>query len=113
MRAIAKAALALPFAALLFSSGADARGPSFSCRANLNLPERIICYDPELSRLDRRLNELYRGAGGSQDASPEVRAYIKDALLRRNHCATSRCIRRILVDEIDYLERHQDDDGGY
>lgn len=110
-----KAALAVAFVALIVSSGADARGgdgPSFSCRGNLNRVERLICGDPELSRLDRQVARLYHGAGGSDDSTTEVRTYVRGALVSRNRCRWANCIRDVLQDEIDFLREHQDS-GGY
>lgn len=110
-----KAALAVAFAALVVSSGADARGgdgPSFNCRGNLSRVERMICDDSELSRLDRKVARLYHGAGGSEDSISAVRTYVRGALVSRNRCRSSDCIRDVLQDEIEFLQDHQDD-GGY
>ena len=110
-----KAALAVAFVALVVSSGADARGdgPSFSCRGNLNPAERLICDDSELSRLDRQVARLYHGAGGSDSSTTEVRTYVRGALVSRNRCRSSDCIRDVMQDEIEFLQGHQDNSGGY
>ena len=87
----AAAALSLCAAVALVSARASARGdgPSFSCRGHLTLDERIICYDPELSRLDQRVADLYRGAGGANYSSSEVHAFIKDRLVQRADCESA------------------------
>ena len=109
------AALTLCFATAVFTTGALARdsGPSFSCRGNLNRAERLICDDSELSRLDRQVARLYHGAGGSNDSTTEVRTYVRGALVSRNRCRSSDCIRDVMQDEIDFLREHQDSGGGY
>ncbi|MBW3559725.1 MAG: DUF1311 domain-containing protein [Proteobacteria bacterium] len=38
------------------------RGPSFNCRGARSSAERLICQDPELASLDRRLNAAYEDA---------------------------------------------------
>ncbi|MBV9540836.1 MAG: hypothetical protein JO167_06165 [Alphaproteobacteria bacterium] len=114
MRTLVKAAFLVPVAALLLATAADARGPSFSCRGYLHRPERLICNDSELSDLDWQVARLYRKLGGPNGADDDVRDYARDALQRRNDCTSARCIRRILRDEIDYLENQDsDNNGGY
>ncbi len=109
-----KAALTICFATAVFTTGAMARdsGPSFSCRGDLNHAERLICDDSELSRLDRQVSRLYHGAGGPDASISEVRTYVRGALVSRNRCRSSDCIRDVMQDEIEFLQGHQDS-GGY
>ena len=111
MHSFWKIALPLTLAALA-TVPASAAGPSFSCRGNLSRVERLICGDPDLSRLDRQVARLYRGAGGSDSSTSEVRTYVRGALVSRNRCRSESCITDVLQDEIDFLNEHQDD-GGY
>jgi uncharacterized protein len=111
MRSFWKIAVPLALTALA-SLPANAAGPSFSCRGNLNRAERIICGSAELSRLDRQVSRLYRSAGGPDQATSDVVTYVRGALVSRNRCRSDDCIRDVMQDEIEFLQGHQED-GGY
>jgi uncharacterized protein len=110
-----KAALAAAAVVLVSAGNAQGRGdygPSFSCHGNLARVERMICNDSELSRLDRQVARLYRGAGGAEASTTNVRTYARGALASRSRCLSADCIRDVLQDEIGFLQEHQDG-GGY
>src|ERR1700712_1910059 len=107
-----KTALAVGFIALTATTGAEARGgPSFSCYGNLTRADRLVCDDPELSRMAREVARLYRGAGGAQQSRSDVRTYVRGALVSRNRCRSTDCIHDVLQDEIAFLREHQDGSG--
>jgi uncharacterized protein YecT (DUF1311 family) len=64
----------------------QAASPSFDCTTNRSLLERLICSDPELSKLDAEMNGAYwsavRRAGqkNAQALRADQRAYNKDSL---------------------------------
>ena len=49
-------------------------GPSFDCAKARSVPEKLICADAELSRLDRELGRLYARA---RDAAPNKAAFAR------------------------------------
>jgi len=49
-------------------------GPSFDCAKARSIPEKLICADAELSRLDRALGRLYARA---RDAAPDKAAFAR------------------------------------
>ena len=93
-------------AAIVFSMNADA-APSFSCQANLNRTERVICDNDELSRLDREMVAVYRSvSGGQTGTSPESLAAEQKAWLRSRNACGSRvnCIRSHYLDRTAALK---------
>lgn len=68
--------------------------PSFDCDAALNRVEAMICGDPELARLDRRLARDHDRALGQ--ASPGERQRLatlgRRYLADRNRCSTRDCV---------------------
>ena len=72
----------------------DMPKPSFSCEGRLNRVEALICTDPQLANLDRRLAREYSKA--LDEASPEQRERLtrlgRRYLADRNRCPTSDCV---------------------
>jgi len=56
------------------SAGPMPPGPSFDCAKARSVPEKLICADAELSRLDRALGQLYARA---RDAAPDKAAFAR------------------------------------
>ncbi len=96
--------------ALWASSGPAAarQGPSFSCEGRLKVPEQLICADDELAEMDLKMSDLFHEAGGPKHSPYRVHTYIRESLAIRNQCRTARCVRNLLTDEINYLERYLD-----
>jgi len=97
-------------AVVLFSTDAQAQdnGPSFSCSNTDSRSEATICASRRLSRLDRRLAELYedaREAAGTYRQRRRLRSEQSDWLSQRNDCNRRRsCLRRSYEDRIAVLE---------
>ena len=70
MRTVLRAVIA---AALLTSPAADQTDPSFDCTQALHGVERVICFDPDLSVLDRELAAVYRAAQSGPDMTPRAK----------------------------------------
>ncbi|MGF6923114.1 uncharacterized protein OKW28_007311 [Paraburkholderia sp. 40] len=68
-----------------------AQGPSFDCTRAATAQERLICQDPELSGMDRKMYTLYRSALGA--TSPTARAAQREWLAHsRNVCQDKACL---------------------
>ena len=69
--------------------------PSFDCAKARSTSERIICADPELSRLDRDLGQLYSRA---RDAAPDPAAFKRQSdaqwFQRERTCRDRECLLR-------------------
>jgi hypothetical protein len=74
---------------------AERVSPSFDCAKARSITERLICADPELSRLDRDLGRLYARA---REASPNPAAFRRDSdaqwALRERTCRDRECLVR-------------------
>jgi uncharacterized protein len=98
--------LAAP-AAPAFGQGVAPR-PSFSCAKVRSAPERLICGDVELARLDRILSDLYAetrsllmNAQQGAEADKVQRAW----LAKRNRCTAVQCLRQLHFNRIAELAR--------
>lgn len=81
--ALATLAMAQPFPAL-----ASTPGPTFNCARAQGEVEKLICSDPALSALDRKLDAAYRAAG-TQTSGPltaRLRAEQGGWVKGRNEC---------------------------
>ncbi|WP_088623098.1 hypothetical protein [Oceanicola sp. 22II-s10i] len=96
-------------AALVLSLPAAAQAQAWCGTGGLTATEAVICDDPVLSRLDRRMTRLYtREGSGYAGASLSQQRW----LARRDACGTdARCIERAYRDRIAYLDIG-DGDGG-
>jgi hypothetical protein len=74
---------------------AEPVAPSFDCAKARSTPEKIICADPELSRLDRDLGGLYARA---RDAAPDPAAFKRQSdaqwFQRERTCRDRECLLR-------------------
>lgn len=68
--------------------------PSFDCSGSINRVERLICTDPQLANLDRRLAREYEQA--MDEGSPEQRDRLQRLgrryLSDRNRCPSTDCV---------------------
>lgn len=79
----------LPLAAI--SQGTE--GPSFDCRKARSTPEKIICSDPDLSRMDRELAVLYRAAKSSaRDPQEFQKNSAQEWRIREDACRDRGCL---------------------
>lgn len=79
--------------------------PSFDCARARSAPERLICADPELSRLDRELGRLYAQA---RAAAPNATTFRRqqDVEWRRREatCRDKACLLRWYAERRTQLE---------
>ena len=77
------------------STPAERVAPSFDCGKARSTSERIICADPELSRLDRDLGRLHARA---RDAAPDPAAFKRQSdaqwFQRERTCRDRDCLLR-------------------
>ena len=86
--AAARRAEAGPTAAEVAAARPQAgRGPSFNCRYARSASERLVCDDPRLAALDRRLNAAYEDAIAAGVSRRRLRAEQDNWLLTREHAA--------------------------
>ncbi|CAN5421695.1 MliC family protein [soil metagenome] len=80
------------------TTSAEAAGPSFEC-ANAGDVEKLVCDDPELASLDRRLAAEYEHARASSDADPAVLDATENGWVTgRNDCWKADDVRRCVVE---------------
>jgi len=87
---------------------------SFSCAKATRAPERMICGDPELARLDRIMADLFAetrslllNATQTAEADASQRAWLG----RRNKCADVQCLRRTYFSRVTELARELPSEG--
>lgn len=74
---------------------------SFDCKRVQSVVERLICSDPELSRLDDFLSGFYDGDTDTRDE--KLRASQRSWLQERNRCRDRTCIARKYEERIAVL----------
>ncbi len=107
LRAFAAALLA---GAVVPSAHAE-DGPSFDCSAAQSKAEQMVCADPKLAALDRRLSEVYSAAtdaldrldSGSEQALNELHALQRGWIKGRDDCWKAKDARACV--EAAYLRR--------
>lgn len=67
---------------------------SFPCEKASTQVEKLICGDPELSKLDEELDTAYQRALGMVAAKKPLHLQQRDWLATRDACADNPCIRR-------------------
>ncbi|HZG08855.1 MAG TPA: hypothetical protein VEZ70_07745 [Allosphingosinicella sp.] len=86
---------------------AAAARPSFSCAKAMGGPERAICGDPELARLDRIMADLFletRSLLLNANQTAEADAAQRAWLVRRNRCGSDiQCLRRAYFSRVTAL----------
>ncbi|GAB7537557.1 lysozyme inhibitor LprI family protein [Burkholderia sp. 3C] len=90
--------------AALFTAAAlpcTARAASFDCAQAATPTEKRICADPQLSRQDETLRDLYARAPATPDWRADQRAW----LATRDACADDACLRNAYADRLVVL-RH-------
>lgn len=112
--------LAASLAAALAAPGAPAWGqaaaprPSFACAKARTGPERMICADVELARLDRILGDLVtetRSLLLNAEQGAEADAAQRAWLAKRNRCTTVQCLRQAYFNRIAELARELPSDA--
>jgi uncharacterized protein len=102
----------------VMSPPADAQAtsarPSFPCAKPMKGPERMICGDPELARLDRIMADLFaetRSLLLNAEQSAQADAAQRGWLARRNRCADVQCLRRAYFGRVSELARELPTEG--
>lgn len=83
-------------AVLLFfflSLSLAAEAASFDCTRARSYSEKLICSDPELSKLDESLGADYRAAKKRTGNSKEFRDFARQNWLKREACTTPECVK--------------------
>ena len=98
----------LAMAAPPASAQSTAQRASFSCARAASAPERLICGDPELARLDRIMADLFAQTRSlllnvqqTAEADKGQRAW----LAQRNRCRDVQCLRRAYFSRVAELAR--------
>ena len=79
-------------------------GPSFDCAKARSVPEKIICSDAELSRLDHDLARVYRRAGKlTSDRAAFQRQTNLEWRIRETTCRDRECLLRWYANRQDQL----------
>lgn len=74
-------------------SSADAVQPSFDCGKARSIPEKLICGDPELARLDRELGQVYaRARDAATDRAAFQRVSDREWRRREAECRDRACL---------------------
>lgn len=87
---------------------------SFSCAKATKAPERTICGDPELARLDRIMADLFaetRSLFLNAQQTAEADAAQRAWLTRRNRCGDVQCLRQAYFSRITELARELPSDS--
>jgi uncharacterized protein YecT (DUF1311 family) len=77
---------------LMLSSAAQ--GASFDCAKAGTKVEKMICDNPEISKLDEELSAAYKTALQDQSNADAIKQAQKQWMKERNGCANSDCVRR-------------------
>jgi uncharacterized protein len=88
--------------------------PSFSCAKATKAPERLICGDPELARLDRIMADLFaetRSLLLNAEQTSQADATQRGWLANRNRCREIQCLRRAYFGRITELARELPTEG--
>ena len=97
---------------LLFACGClalSAQAASFDCdKANTNV-EKIICSDPELSKLDDELSAAYKDALQDKSKAEAVRQSQKKWIKQRNKCTGVRCTKSVYESRLQEFRNVQTD----
>ncbi len=71
----------------------ETEGPSFDCRKARSTPEKIICSDADLARMDRELADLYRAAKSSaRDPQEFQKNSAQEWRIREETCRDRACL---------------------
>jgi uncharacterized protein len=91
----------------------NASAASFKCTSHSSASEKIVCNDPQLSKLDDRLAAAYqRAKDASPDATSIEAARTEQWLWRQHNCTDKACVtnwyeRRIAELDADYKQGQQ------
>lgn len=81
-----------------------AQATSFDCAKASAYAEIQICSDPNLQRLDERLNTAYVGGLASSQTKEQYRAEQRAWLKQRNACTTPACVNQAMEKRLQEIE---------
>lgn len=84
--------------------GGAAQAASFDCEKAHTKVERIICDNPEISKLDDELAERYKSALKDKSRTASIRKSQKQWIKDRNGCADVGCIKRAYEERLLLLD---------
>ena len=73
--------------------------PAFDCADSKSSAETLVCEDPELSRLDLRLNQLFETALQTDSDTQTLRAYQRGWIKGRDDCWKAPDLKSCVMDE--------------
>jgi uncharacterized protein len=93
--------LAFVAAAVPVRAQAQKPGPTFDCSKASGQVEKLICKDPELAALDRKMANIYAAAMKRfpADIAAKERVYQRGWIKGRNDCWKAEDVRRCVVEE--------------
>ena len=97
---------ALLFALAIFLNAAQRQQPSFDCRKAATVPEKAICANAELSRLDVQLSRTWKtllNAFSDSGQRARMKADERAWIARREECGDGDCIGKLYRDQISAL----------
>lgn len=86
-----------------------AQAASFDCVKAVSKVEKLICADPELSKLDEKLAATYKTALQDEKQAETIRRSQKQWMKDRNSCADAICLKHTYEARLQGLSN----DGGY
>jgi uncharacterized protein len=96
---------------LLFFMPLLAWSASFDCQKARSITEKMVCSDPELSKLDEQLAQAYRDALQALPAPRDKEALIREqknwVIYVHNICEDTACLHESYQTRIKLLERHE------
>ena len=91
---------------MLAPRSAASTGPSFNCARAGSVPEKLICSDPELAKLDRELSLIYlRAKNATSDRAAFRRNQDREWLRRESTCVDRICLLSWYVERREQLMR--------
>lgn len=82
------------------AGGSTSTSPSFDCRKATTTVEKLICTNPELSKLDVGLAEMYKEAVSK---APSIRDDQRSWNVEKNKCTDTDCLKATYEDRISEL----------
>ena len=82
------------------AGGSTSTSPSFDCRKATTTVEKLICTNPELSKLDVSLAETYKEAVSK---APSIRDDQRSWNVEKNKCTNTDCLKTAYEDRISQL----------
>lgn len=99
-----KTQASLLFVVLSLLLAATSQATSFDCEKAATKVEKMICADPELSKLDEELAKTYQNAMKDEGQAEVIKSTQKLWLKERNHCEDAACVKQAYASRLQNLE---------